>query len=83
MNLRSTALIATLSLSLISSVMTSTYADNGRGDEQNGGHGKIEFPLSGGTPKGLVSHRSFTDNATRTANTAGVNQGFHLAVKKG
>ena len=74
MNLRRTALIATLSLSLISSVMTSTYADTGRGDEQNGGHGKIEFPLSGGTPKGLVGHRSFTDNATRTANTAGVNQ---------
>ncbi len=74
MNLRRSSLVAVLALSLLTSVVASTQADNRSAGEENGGHGKIEFPLEGGAAAGLVGHSSFNDNAVRNAGTATVGQ---------
>ena len=73
MNLRRNSLVTLLAFSLLTSAVAATHADNGYNNEQDGGHGKIEFPLAGGTPKGLVNHASFNDHGagTKAASTVG------------
>ena len=74
MNLRRPALASFLALSLLTSAVAATHADSKVGNEQDGGHGKVEFPLSNGAPKGLVNHYSFKNQSAGTITKAGVNQ---------
>jgi hypothetical protein len=74
MDLRRNSLIALTTLTLITSTVAATYADNRGNDEQNGGHGKIEFPLADGAPQGLVNHSSFRDHSAGTVAAGTVNQ---------
>lgn len=73
-NLRRTSLVGLLTVSLLTSALAATHADGRRSNDQDGGHGKIEFPLAGGAPMGLAGHSSFNSQAAGTATTATVNQ---------
>jgi len=74
MNLRRTSLVGLLAISLLTSSIAATQADSRGNSEQDGGHGKIEFPLAGGAPQGMVNHFNFNNQSAGTATTATVGQ---------
>ena len=68
------SIIALLATSLLCMSLTASRADDGASTEGDGGHGKIEFPLVGGAPKGLVNHSSFKNSQLAGVANASVGQ---------
>jgi hypothetical protein len=74
MNLRRNSLISLIALALIATPMAASRAEDSSSSDANGGNGRIEFPLQGGAPLGLVNHNSFKNHAGSTLGAATVSQ---------